>query len=174
VTQPDNIEIHLIRDLTEKLQGYGEDIFRNLHPYPFMVVIHKPPEDHEWIDPRTAESKVSDIVGLGKLSKSMEAVAVVKSNRNAFKSVITVGRARNNDIVLRAPKISKLHAQFILDEAGYLLADMDSANGTMVNGAQLEKNQQVRLEGGDQIAFWKYIFEFYDLDSFIDLLRKPR
>lgn len=167
-----NSEIHLIRDLAEKLKKLGEDRFRKMHPHPFLVVINRPPEDREWMDPRTAESKLSDISEIEMRSQSGEAVAVAKSNRNAFKSVITVGRARNNDIVLRAPKISKLHAKFLPDEEGYQLTDAGSANGTTVNGIQLKKDQTFRLNRGDEVAFWRYTFEYHDLDSFMEHLRK--
>jgi hypothetical protein len=169
--QPDS-EVHLILDLAGKLKKLGEDHFRKMYPHPFLVVINRPPEDREWMDPRTAESKLSEISDIEMRSQSGEAVAVTKSNRNAFKSFITVGRARNNDIVLRAPKISKLHAQFIPDEDGCDVIDLGSANGTTINGVQLTKDQSVRLNNGDELAFWRYTFEYHDLDSFVEHLRK--
>jgi pSer/pThr/pTyr-binding forkhead associated (FHA) protein len=167
-----NGEIHQIRDLAGKLKKLGEEHFRKRFPHPFLVAISRPPEDREWMDPRTAESKLSDISDIEMRSQSGEAVAVAKSNRNAFKKVITVGRARNNDIVLRAPKISKLHAQFVPEKDGCDLMDMGSANGTTVNGVQLNKDQSVRLNSGDEVAFWRYTFEYHDPDSFIEHLRK--
>jgi hypothetical protein len=169
--QPDS-EIHLIHDLAGKLKKLGEDRFRKMYPHPFLIVVNRPPEDREWMDPRTAESKLSDISELEMRSQSGEALAVAKTDRNAFKSVITVGRARNNDIVLRAPKISKLHAQFVPGEDGCDVVDLGSANGTSVNGVQLKKDQPVRLSSGDQVTFWRYTFEYHDLDSFIEHLRK--
>jgi pSer/pThr/pTyr-binding forkhead associated (FHA) protein len=172
VADQPNSEIHLIRELAGKLGKLGEDHFRKLYPHPFLVVINRPPEDREWMDPRTAESKLSDIREIEIRSQSGEAVAVAKTDRNAFKSFITVGRARNNDIVLRAPKISKLHAQFAPCEDGCELMDLDSANGTTVNGVQLRKDQSVRLNSGDEVGFWRYTFEYHDLDSFIEHLRK--
>jgi pSer/pThr/pTyr-binding forkhead associated (FHA) protein len=172
VADQPNSEIHLIRDLAAKLKKLGEDRFRKMYPHPFLVVVKRPPEDRDWMDPRTAESKLSDISEIEMRSQSGEALAVAKSNRNAFKSVITVGRARNNDIVLRAPKISKLHAQFVPDQGGCDLMDLGSANGTTINGVQLRKEQSVQLNNGDEVAFWRYTFEFHDLDSFIEHLRK--
>lgn len=172
MTDQPNSEIHLIHDLAGKLKKLGKDRFRKMYPHPFLVVVKRPPEDREWMDPRTAESKLSDISEIEMRSQSGEALAVAKSNRNAFKSVITVGRARNNDIVLRAPKISKLHAQFVTDEDGCDLMDLGSANGTTINGVPLRKDQSVRLNNGDEVAFWRYTFEFHDLDSFMEHLRK--
>jgi hypothetical protein len=172
VTGKTGNDVQPIHDLAGKLRKVGARRFRKMHPHPFLVVINRPPEDREWMDPRTAESKLSDIGEIEMRSQSGEAVAVAKSNRNAFKSVITVGRARNNDIVLRAPKISKLHAQFLPDEDGCRLSDLGSANGTSVNGVLLKKDQSVRLNSGDEIAFWRYTFEYHDLDSFVAHLRK--
>jgi adenylate cyclase len=53
------------------------------------------------------------------------------------KSVITIGRAEENHIVLDDAdrKVSRRHAQINIEEAGApILTDLNSANGTLVNG----------------------------------------
>lgn len=65
-------------------------------------------------------------------------------------TVVTVGRARNNDIVLRHPSVSKTHAMFLIDQIGALgLEDAASKNKTYVNGEIITK--RVNVETGDSI-----------------------
>jgi hypothetical protein len=60
---------------------------------------------------------------------------VVKSTANAFSARIFLGRASNNDIVIRNDTVSKLHAYFAQDSRGdWRVHDAKSANGTRVDG----------------------------------------
>ena len=82
-----------------------------------------------------------------------------KKPTNAFSEWITVGRAVNNDIVLRYPTISKLHARFEVETTsfgeplGYQLVDNHSSGKTVHNGTVLETNQTVPVAIGDVILF---------------------
>jgi pSer/pThr/pTyr-binding forkhead associated (FHA) protein len=84
---------------------------------------------------------------------------IEKSGRNAWSRQITVGRAANNDLVLRHASVSKLHAHFSLRGEGgaevFLLADDGSANGTSVNGRDLARGEEaaVTVSPGDQLRF---------------------
>lgn len=52
--------------------------------------------------------------------------------------ILTVGRDPANDIVIEHPLASRRHARFERDENGYLIRDLDSTNGTYVNGERIE------------------------------------
>jgi predicted component of type VI protein secretion system len=47
---------------------------------------------------------------------------------------ITIGRGPDNTIVVNDPSISTHHAQLLLERDTYRLKDLDSTNGTRVNG----------------------------------------
>ena len=49
----------------------------------------------------------------------------------------TIGRADDNDIVIVGTKASRYHARIDMDGADCLIADIDSANGTFVNGERV-------------------------------------
>lgn len=67
---------------------------------------------------------------------------------------VTVGRATNNDIVLRDGSVSKLHAWFSLhEEREFSLADADSTNHTAVNGQRLEPRKLRHLLECDRLEF---------------------
>src|SRR5947209_12114478 len=50
---------------------------------------------------------------------------------------ITIGRAPDNMIVIDDPSVSNRHAQLELSGETYRLKDLDSTNGTKVNGVPI-------------------------------------
>jgi hypothetical protein len=70
----------------------------------------------------------------------------------SFSERVSVGRARNNDVVFRHESVSKFHAWLRCDEEGvFYVGDAASRNGTRVNGELLRAPH--RLEPGDEIVF---------------------
>ncbi|HLF91439.1 MAG TPA: FHA domain-containing protein [Anaerolineales bacterium] len=65
------------------------------------------------------------------------------------KSIITIGRMEDNDLVIREVRISRYHAQLRAEKGQYILIDLKSTGGTSVNG---EKITQVALFQGDVIS----------------------
>ena len=49
------------------------------------------------------------------------------------KDVITIGRIASNDIQIDNLSVSKNHAEITNTNAGYVIKDLDSTNGTFVN-----------------------------------------
>ena len=66
--------------------------------------------------------------------------------------VITIGRAADNLIQLDEPSVSSRHAQITVAGDTYELRDLESTNGTRVNG---ESIKTVTLQLGDRIRFGK-------------------
>jgi hypothetical protein len=70
-----------------------------------------------------------------------------------FSERISVGRAMNNDIVLRHEGVSKFHAWFVCDEdENYYAADAGSRNGTTLNGDPIDESP-THVVGGDVLRF---------------------
>jgi pSer/pThr/pTyr-binding forkhead associated (FHA) protein len=61
---------------------------------------------------------------------------------------ITIGRALDNMLRLADGTISHHHAVFVLDGENYKLRDLNSTNGTRVNGL---RSAEILLHDGDQI-----------------------
>jgi Nif-specific regulatory protein len=60
---------------------------------------------------------------------------------------ITLGRAPNNRIVVHDERASRFHAEVFASESGWVLRDLDSRNGTLIEGQPLVGDR--RLAAGD-------------------------
>ena len=70
------------------------------------------------------------------------------------KDVISIGRSRDNDVVIENLGVSRNHARIRkLEDGRHILSDLNSANGTQVNGL---KAARVELRNGDTISIGKY------------------
>lgn len=65
----------------------------------------------------------------------------------------TVGRTRDNDIVLQDPAVSGHHCEFKTDRLGLVVVDLDSSNGTYVNGRRV---QAVAVYDGDALKIGQF------------------
>tara|TARA_Y100001968_G_C19415122_1_gene748580 strand:+ start:802 stop:1119 length:318 start_codon:yes stop_codon:yes gene_type:complete len=68
--------------------------------------------------------------------------------------ILNIGRNKKNEIILNELKVSNFHAQLLMDENGDIfLNDLQSENGTSVNGeiitesTQLKTNDVVKIAG---------------------------
>jgi hypothetical protein len=60
----------------------------------------------------------------------------------------TLGRHRNNDIVIADPKVSSFHARIDRTPDAFMLVDLKSRNGSFVNGKRIET---AALKTGDEV-----------------------
>ncbi len=70
----------------------------------------------------------------------------------------TVGRSRDNDIHLADERASRRHARIDLQQGTFVIIDLDSVNGTFVNGRRI---QQQALSNGDEIRIGESRLRFH-------------
>ncbi len=63
---------------------------------------------------------------------------------------LTVGRERDNSLVLADPTVSRHHARLALESGALVVYDLGSTNGTFVNEQRIS---QQRLQAGDVVRF---------------------
>lgn len=64
------------------------------------------------------------------------------------------------DFCLNQPEVSRLHVKIEESEDGYTVTDLNSTNGTMVNGTNLAANETVRIQIGDELTIASEVYTF--------------
>jgi FHA domain-containing protein/zinc ribbon protein len=73
-----------------------------------------------------------------------------------------IGRAPNSDILLSKDKLtSRRHATIRYENGTYFLQDERSANGTFVNGQQLEEKSPYQMRDDDHVGIGEYEMVFH-------------
>lgn len=73
--------------------------------------------------------------------------------------LLRIGRSRENDVVLENLSVSRHHVQIRLFEGNYVLFDMNSSNGTYLNGVRITRRE---LQHGDAITIGKHVLLWSD------------
>jgi ABC-type multidrug transport system ATPase subunit/pSer/pThr/pTyr-binding forkhead associated (FHA) protein len=109
----------------------SKDILTIAHPNGVKLVFN--PDDYQSNSnppPIQTQEKVVSTVTLDELFKS--------------KSTVTIGRSAENDLVLSHPSISRSHAKIERKgENKFLITDLESMNGTFVNGHQISGSSTI-------------------------------
>ncbi len=87
-------------------------------------------------------------------------------------TALKFGRTGDNQVQIENPEVSNEHAQIIREtkdegDVAYFLVDLDSTNGTYVNGHQIDKHE---LMHKDNIRIGLNIFTFID-ENKVDIER---
>jgi hypothetical protein len=152
--------------------------FATAYQHPFLLslsgLIASPPP------PRTVRLEESTQVAVLRADRRRRitpadrepAVLPVRKSQPTFASMITVGRARNNDIVVPDALVSKLHAVFRCNNGQWALADAGSINGTRIGEMTLEpKGAPEPVHSGDEVSFGDQRFRFLDATTLWIALR---
>jgi hypothetical protein len=89
--------------------------------------------------------------GFQKVSARIE-VSYQDGGRKTFEICqvrTTVGRAEDNSLVIHDPDVSSHHAEILISGGTFILRDLASANGTLLNGEEI---REARLYLGDDIV----------------------
>jgi Protein of unknown function (DUF3662)/FHA domain len=61
-----------------------------------------------------------------------------------------IGRSEENEIVISNPNVSRRHARLSRSENGFIVEDLGSTNGTLLDGAPIDRE---RIDSGDELTF---------------------
>jgi ABC-type multidrug transport system ATPase subunit/pSer/pThr/pTyr-binding forkhead associated (FHA) protein len=75
------------------------------------------------------------------------------------KTAFIIGRQKNCSLVIDSPNVSRRHALFEAKNGSFWITDLDSLNGTYLNGQRITKAE---VQEGDQIGIGSHIFTLID------------
>jgi pSer/pThr/pTyr-binding forkhead associated (FHA) protein len=86
---------------------------------------------------------------------------------NLEEDVITIGRSKENNIILKNIKSSRRHARIERIGATYQITDLGSGNGTKVNGKKIDFHT---LKQGDEIKIGDAQLTLKSIDESVDAM----
>jgi len=78
---------------------------------------------------------------------------------------VSVGRSSGNTIALETTTISRYHFSITLENQQVYLTDLDSANGTFIDGVRLKGNEPRALYGGEEIQVGHLRIIYHHIDE---------
>lgn len=111
---------------------------------------------------------VLDIGNIDHNNKIKRNILIVShSNQNdkrfLLENVTRIGRSFSNDIVLESPMVSAQHAEIVKSGNAYYIIDLDSSNGTILNGELIHEN--LELLDGDIVDIADFRLTFIEEES---------
>lgn len=115
---------------------------------------------------------MDDAASQSYITPGSSVVPLRKTTRNPFDNAVIVGRARNNDIRLNHPTVSKVHAYLApskTEKDTWKVQDANSTNGTVVElgsgPVRLEPGQALRVTSGVELRFGSVACLLLDADA---------
>lgn len=107
-------------------------------------------ENQEWLEATrpnvSAQAKLTIISGKENVGKSFN-----------IEGALTIGRSHTNQIILKDGKVSRQHAELKMHGSECVLIDLNSSNGTCVNGHKI--HEQI-LAPNDEIQVGDFVLQF--------------
>jgi Ca-activated chloride channel family protein len=103
-------------------------------------------------EPSWPSPPVTPSVTSGWRLEGTRIVALPESGR------IELGRGAGNQIMMTEDDVSTRHAALTIGKKALTITDLNSTNGTYVNGRKLEPNSPMVVRGGDMVRFGKQEF----------------
>lgn len=87
----------------------------------------------------------------------------------AEKQRLSIGRTKENDLIIDDNSISKIHAALVLNSDKQLIvADTGSTNGTYVNGQRIAYGKGISIKNGDKVNFGTVAVDFEHIPKEIE------
>jgi hypothetical protein len=89
-------------------------------------------------------------------------------------SALRLGRGDDNDLTVVHHSVSRRHARILTQGRRVTLVDLESAQGTRVNGIALPPREGCLLEEGDQVGFGAVTLRYWRAVTLVDLVLEDR
>ena len=154
-----------LKSLVVKYGLSSEEYFTESHRHPFLI-------QTTGFKDKSAETRRNELM-------ECPVFYLKKVSRDGDQSKMTVGRNPSCDIYIGDNRISSAHSYFEKKEAGWIIADAKSRNGTYVKDKRLDPFSECPLRSPTEIKFSKRIsLVFVDAKTIfsyiIELYNSPR
>ncbi|RMG07788.1 MAG: FHA domain-containing protein [Planctomycetota bacterium] len=170
-------------DLITELEGVSRDDFedRFVSPCLLQVPVEGAFEELAGGDKQTAAFAKGNAAST--MHMSLKDLEGLKRSRNVDQAlvhfmpdqeVVVVGRSPDGDLVLSATGVSRRHAEFRRSLGNWLLVDLESHNGTFINGNKLEPGHPTAVLDKQNLWFGSYRALFLYPEQIFNLVTNLR
>jgi hypothetical protein len=128
-----------------------ESTFGSPADQPNRVSTHEPDEDAA--APSAVSSHTAEKMGLAASAPQLlvlDGDGKPSERISLTRDPVVIGRLSSNDVVLSDSNVSRRHAELTCADGRWILSDLGSTNGSMVNGRMIKEHP---LADGDRLAF---------------------
>ncbi|HHH29487.1 MAG TPA: FHA domain-containing protein [Polyangiaceae bacterium] len=157
--------LRYVRQYVELLDAIGVDAFRAQMTSPVLVGIGLFGSTEGPKGRRTHEVDSSSAVAV--LQSLLDRVWHVEKRPHHNNRWITLGQDHDNDIVIAEYSLSSRHCAFAWEGERFALADLDSLNGTYVQGNKMPVRQPMLIHDGQKLTLGRLQLVFCSADGFV-------
>lgn len=158
-----------LEQFADQYQEVGDEAFRKLYPWPFLVALGMAGEIE------SSNASGTSIINLAECTLERGRIAgrvfPMMKARYSPKGPITIGRTSENDVVIPEYSVSRKHCFVALVDGTYRITDWGSANGTLVDEQDIGKMAPHTLRGGEVITLGRLMLLFLLPRQFADHVR---
>jgi hypothetical protein len=160
---PNNIGVYLSPDDFERFHSFADALARELAE---VAREHARAEGYAFAGPVTVTLVADDELGPGECDIAAEihegalvGSLVLPDGRRVplGEHTIVLGRMADCDVVVADPRSSRRHAEIRPSGSGFVVTDLGSMNGTLVNGTAIREQP---LADGDEIRLGNTVLRF--------------
>jgi len=165
-----------MREFLELFGALEVGSFAERFPFPFLLRVSRVEQKKSGSDEQfRTVSMTRGEAGMEWEFLNRVLFPLAKKRSGGFDQMLSVGRAVNNDLVVRSQMVSKFHATFACRKGQWEIVDQGSSNGTFVEKQRLAAKKPVEIGNGSQIGFsGNTNFVFYDahrLHALVQMLK---
>jgi hypothetical protein len=160
---PNNIGVYLSHDDFDRFSAFADALARELAE---VAREHARDEGYHFVGPVTVTLVADDELHAGECDIAAEvhegtrvgSLVLPDGRRVALgEKPVTLGRMSDCEVVLSDPRASRRHAEIQPVGHGFVISDLGSMNGTMVNGTPIREHP---LTDGDEIRLGSTVLHF--------------
>lgn len=151
-----NPDVVPLAQLFHEFRHLDAEGFAAQHNHPFLVLDNMPLKRGMMFPAESTAGRAPTPTDLMRTQNTRRAKAgleryaavLKKTERNNETGVITLGRGRNNDVVIDDVTVSRAHAIFEFRDGAWWLTDLGSANHTRIDDRVVAPKQPSRIDDG--------------------------
>jgi pSer/pThr/pTyr-binding forkhead associated (FHA) protein len=86
---------------------------------------------------------------------------------------LTIGRNPDNDLALEESGVSRYHCKILPQDDGLIIVDLESSNGTFVNGEKIAESHPMKEADTIQIGKTEFKVEILEREEIVDIAEEP-